>query len=287
MTVRPLLGHAVVGEPQVVLALGALALAYAAGERRRRGASRGNRDRLAFAAGVLVLAVALVGPLHDLAAELFSAHMAQHVLLTAVAPPLLLLGRPGRRLLSLLPAGWMVPAARARRRGRALMRAAGPGTGMALAVTAATLVLWSWHIPVLYEAAVLDPVIHALEHALLLGTGLLFWAEVMRLDRRGSHPYALFALFVAGGSGAALGVLLAFSGRVAYTVHAAGAARFGLTPLEDQQVAAVGMWMGGGFVYVFAAVVVAAHWLATARRGAEPELPAVAAAPPASAGARP
>jgi len=287
VTAPSLLAHTGLGPPQISVALIALVVAYAAGDRRRRRTGRANRDRLAFAGGVLVLAVALASPLHDLAAELFSAHMAQHVLLTAVAPPLLLLGRLGPRLLSLLPAAWVGPAGRARRRGRALLRTGGPGTATVLAVLAATLVLWAWHIPVLYNAAVLDPVIHALEHTLLLGTGLWFWAEIMRLDRRGSHPSALLALFLAGGSGAALGVLLAFSGRVAYTVHAAGAARFGLTPLEDQQVAAVGMWMGGGFVYVFAAVLVTAHWLAAARKGAEPELPAVATRPPAPAGSRP
>jgi len=286
VTVRPLLAHTIAGTPQVFVALGALVVAYTVAEVRRRGEGLGNRDRFPFAGGVLAIAIALAGPLHDLAAELFSAHMAQHVLLTVVAPPLLLLGRPGRRLSSLLPADWIVPVGRAGRRAHTLLLAAGPGTGMVLAVTAATLVLWAWHIPVLYEAAVLDPVVHALEHAMLLGTGLLFWAEVMRLNRRGSHPHALLGLFVAGGSGAALGVLLAFSGRVAYTVHAAGAARFGLTPLEDQQVAAVGMWMGGGLVYVFAAVVVAAHWLAAARNGAEPELPAVATLPTAPAGSR-
>ncbi|HVL28847.1 MAG TPA: cytochrome c oxidase assembly protein [Acidimicrobiales bacterium] len=290
MSGPPLIGHVLLGEPQTLAALALLGLAYAAGEARRRPAAAGRgrrrgrgREPMAFGAGIAVLVAALTGPLHGLADELFSAHMAQHVLLTAVAPPLLLLGRPGRRLLPLLPAGWRSRLGRTRLRARRALATGGTGTGMGLAVASATLVLWAWHLPFLYEAAVRDPAVHALEHALLLGTASWFWAEVIRLDRGGAHQLALFGLFVVGASGAALGVLLAFSGRVAYTVHAAGAARFGLTPLEDQQVAAVGMWMGGGLVYVAAAVVVASHWLA-ASTGGRSELPASAAA---RAGSRP
>ena len=268
MTAPPFLAHAA-GDVPVVIMLTMAAVAYAAGDRRVHRARR-TAESVAFTAGLVVLGGALAGPLADLAGELFAAHMGQHVVLVAVAPPLIVLGRPGPRLLRLLPIAAAARAGRVARLVGRLRAAAGPGPGMAAAVAAGTAALWIWHLPPLYQAAVRQPAIHAVEHTVLLATAGWFWAEVVRLHRRRAHGYALAGLFAAGAAGAALGVLLAFSGRLAYPVHAAGAARFGLSPLEDQQVGAVAMWMGGGLIYVAAAVTVAARWLAAAGTGRKP-----------------
>lgn len=270
------------GEPHVVVGLAAVTAAYiAAGRRSKRRAGAARWEPACFAAGVLVLAVALTGPLDGLAGSLFAAHMAQHVLVTTVAPPLLLLGRPGRRILRLLPTRWSSPAGRLHRRARRLLAAGGPGTGIAAAVAVHVVTVWAWHVPVLYETAVHHRAVHGLEHALFLGSALWFWDEVIRTHRRSTHVYGLIGLFVVGAAGAALGVLLAFSSRVAYPVHAAGAAASGFTSLEDQQIAAVGMWMGGGLVYVAAAVAVTTRWLAagTGHGGLPAAAPVVAGGP--------
>ncbi len=243
-------------EPGVVLPLLLTAAAYLAGVRRvwaRAGSGRGVRrsDVVRFAAGWVVLALALVSPLHALGGALFSAHMAQHELLLAVAAPLLVLGRPGVATAWALPRRWRAPVGRAAyavaRRCRALAAPYGATAAHAAAI-------WLWHAPPVYGLALRSEVAHAAQHASFLGTALLFWWAVLS-PRGRRHPGAgVLALFLTTLHTGALGALLALGTRVLVPHYLTTTAPFGLSPLEDQQLAGLVMWVPGSAAYVAAAL---------------------------------
>jgi cytochrome c oxidase assembly factor CtaG len=211
---------------------------------------------------LLALFVALVSPLHALGEALFSAHMAQHLLLAAVAAPLLVLGAP------LLPLLWALPLPYRRRFHNArwlfLARIAHATRRRLLPIWLLHVAaLWVWHARALYELALRSEVAHAAEHMTLLGTALLFWwaaipANLRERARGGASVPALFALAVQDG---ALGGLLLASRTPWYPAHAPWTAAWGLTPLADQQLAGLLMMLPGDAIYLGAALTLAAAWL--------------------------
>jgi putative membrane protein len=255
-------------EPTVIVPLYLTAWLYTRGVEavwRRAGRGRGIRraEAASFAAGMLVLLVALVSPLDRVAASLFWVHMTQHLLLVAVAAPLLVLGAPQAGL------AWGVPR-RARRsvarwwHGRTGVRAALAWLAAPLpAVVVHVAALLAWHLPAAYDAAVANPWVHALEHATFLGTALVFWYAV--LSRRGSlnatPGLAMLALFAVSTVSGGLAALLTFSPAPWYASHLATTAAWGLTPLEDQQLAGLVMWVPGSVVYVGAVAWLFVRWM--------------------------
>jgi cytochrome c oxidase assembly factor CtaG len=129
-------------------------------------------------------------------------------------------------------------------------------------------VLWAWHVPALYEVALRTPALHAVEHASLLVTAVAFWAVLLR------HPpgavSAMLLLFAATGQSTALGALLTLAAEPSYPGHAHTVAAWELTPLADQQLAGVIMWVVGGMGYLWAALAILARVLVTAIPSALP-----------------
>jgi putative membrane protein len=247
-------------EPWAAVLLGASALCYALGLRRlwsRAGRWRGvgAAQVAAFGSGWLVLALALLSPLDALGARLFAAHMVQHELLMVVAAPLLVLARP------LVAWTWaLAPAARrcagAIARHPAWRRPWRCITAPLPAWLLHALALWGWHLPRFFDAALASDGLHVLQHACFLGTALVFWWSVLGPERPGVALASLFATML---HSAALGALLALSARPWYAAYAAPA--FGLTPLEDQQLGGLVMWVPAGFAYLFAALAIAGRML--------------------------
>ncbi|HEX2079513.1 MAG TPA: cytochrome c oxidase assembly protein [Longimicrobium sp.] len=237
---------------------------------RRSGAGRGIRrwQAACFAAGWATLLLALVSPLHPLGEVLFSAHMAQHELLVAVAAPLLVLGRP------LVPLLWAVPVRWRRAAGgwaksssvRAGWRAVSAPLAAWLLHAAA---LWLWHLPAAYQAALGSAAVHAAQHAAFLGTGLLFWWALFH-GREGRMGYgaAVFYLFATAMHSGALGALLALSPTPWYPAYGGVTAAWGLTPLEDQQLAGLIMWIPAGLSYLVAGLALLAAWMRESERRA-------------------
>ena len=257
-------------EPGIVLALGASALLYAGGLRGlwRTRAGRGIRrwEAVAFAAGWLALAVALVSPLHPLGEALFSAHMAQHELLMVVAAPLLVLGRP------IVPFLWAIPIGWRRALGAAARRPGARGTWRALTAPFAAWLLhgaalWLWHLPGPYTATLDSDAVHTLQHASFLGTALLFWyALVHGREGRLGYGAAVFYLFATAMHSGGLGALLTVARRPWYPELGASTAAWGLTPLEDQQLAGLIMWIPAGASYLIAGLFLMAAWMREAER---------------------
>lgn len=258
---------------QAGILLTILALAYGRGLRtlwRRAGRGRGVRQWQAgaYAAGLTALAAALVSPLDALGLALFSAHMVQHLLLVVVAAPLLVLGRPLGLLL------WALPTSTLRQRAGGWQRLAAirlvwlvlTWPVVAWAVHAA--VLWIWHVPGFYQAALDGPIIHLAEHASFIGTAVLFWWTVIHPASGGAAAYGVsaVAVFTMALQGGMLGALLTFGSTPWYRSYADTAPAWGMTPLHDQQLAGVMMWALAGFVYLAAALALVAAWLRAAER---------------------
>ena len=228
-----------------------------------RGVSR--RQVALYLGGMAALFLALMSPIDGLGEELLSAHMIQHLLLIVVAPPLLVVGTPPTIFL------WVLPMTTRRRVGRWWGRSSllAPvwrwlsGALPAWLIHAAAV--WLWHIPVVYEAAVVDPFVHLLEHASFLLTALLFWHVVLPRDR---SRYLLGALliFTTALHSSILGALMTFSSRVWYPIYVERAPVWGLTALEDQQLAGLLMWIPAGVVYLIAALALIGSWLNAADR---------------------
>jgi cytochrome c oxidase assembly factor CtaG len=204
----------------------------------RRPSDTWRRDAC-FYAGLLTLVVALDSPVDRYADRLFAVHMAQHVLLTMVAPPLLLLGRPWPRSLRALPLGARRRVARALLACRAV---AAPLPAFALF----NGVLLGWHVPALYDLTLRSEPVHVLEHTLFVVTGLLFWAQLVPSSRRPRLSAAQRAAYGVGaiGTGWALALVLAVASHPLYAPYAAlGHRPGGLSALADQQLAAGIMWV--------------------------------------------
>lgn len=194
---------------------------------RRRGGE--GRDHFVAAAGVVLLA-SFVSPLCALSSALFSARVTHHALLVAVAAPLLAVGLPRFRV----------------------------RIGLAPATALHAVVLWTWHAPGPYAWALSHDAAYWLMQATLLGTALAFWAAVRRV---GGTPAAaaLLATFVQTGL---LGALITFAAAPLYLPHIASSALYGLSPLEDQQLAGLIMWAPMAGAYLLAALVLVGRSLA-------------------------
>jgi putative membrane protein len=236
---------------------------------RRAGHGRDAQSRrvVAFCAGWVALIGALVSPLHHLGAQLFTFHMIEHEIVMAIAAPLLALARPSAAFL------WALPRALRRVVGLA-MRAAGARMAWSTITkpTFATIVhgvtIWAWHAPVLFDAAVVNAPLHRLQHVSFLITGLLFWWAMFRRADRGA---ACGHVFVTMLHTSLLGALLTLAPRVLYRVQTAHAADWGLTPLEDQQLAGLVMWIPAGAVYAGAALFLFALWIQRSGKTGGPE----------------
>jgi putative membrane protein len=252
-------------EPAVVTGLLVTGAAYAVGLHAlwgHAGLGRGvsGPQAAAFAAGWLTLALALTSPLHELGESLFSAHMIQHELLMVVAAPLLILGRPVVPFLWAIPIAWR-HAIRSSTHATAVQRfwrwIRHPGVIWLLHA----VVIWGWHLPRLYDASVESSWVHAIQHTSFLMVALLFWWHVFERTRGGeARAWGLVFLVTTAAQTGVLGALLTFATHPLYAVYSATTV-WGVTPLEDQQVAGLIMWIPGGIVYMAAALAVAASWL--------------------------
>jgi putative membrane protein len=213
--------------------------------------------RLLPLAGCCVLAIVLSPPLHELSDRYFSVHMIEHELLMAVAAPLIVLGRPLPMLLWGLPqparrrlVGWTAAAP--------MRRAWRIATGPMLAWSVHTLALWIWHVPLLFETALHDETVHALQHVTFLGAALLYWSSLIANRHDGvGYGTAVLSLFATAMQCGLLGALLTLASVAWYPDYPA---------IEDQQLAGLVMWVPAGIVYTGAGIAFLVAWLKESER---------------------
>ena len=187
-----------------------------------------GRERVFGLAAIGVLIVGFVSPLCALSSALFSARTVHHVLLVAVAAPLIAYALPHRK--------------------------AGP---LALATAGQATIFWLWHAPAAYAWALSSDAAYWLMQVSLLASAAWFWAAV----RRASAPAAVAHLLIAMVAMGLLGALLVFTGQPLYAPHALTTVAWGLSALEDQQLAGLIMWAPAAALYLAAALVRLGRWI--------------------------
>ena len=209
--------------------------------------------------GLIVTAAAVVGPVPALAERHFSAHMAQHLLLTLVAAPLFVLGAPVTTLLRNTHGSTRRALARAARSPLFHLLSHPVVTWLVFA-----LVMWLAHFSPLYEAALDNEFVHAAEHWLFLGAAFLFWSPVIGADpvsgRRLPFPGRLGYLVAALPVQSFLGLAIYSSERPLYDAY---------PDIDDQRAGALIMWIGGDLAFVLALALVVGAWMRADRRDAE------------------
>lgn len=245
-------------DPGVVLSLAIPAALYAIGARRSRGVT--HRQLMFFWSGIISLALALISPLHDLGEALFAAHMTQHEILMLVSAPLLVLSRPLAPMLWALPFEWR----------RALGRASKLTPIAAcwrflinpfIAWLLGAVVLWVWHAPFLFQATLRSDWVHAAQHISFFVSALLFWWSLFFARQMASFGAGVVYIFTTAIHTSILGALLTFSPRIWYPIYAFSTSAWGWTPLEDQQIGGLIMWVPAGVVYLAAGLWLFALWL--------------------------
>ncbi len=251
-------------EPAVLAGLGLTAVLYARGMHRLRARTgrrvdARRREAVSFWAGWVVLAIALVSPLHPLGEALLSAHMVQHELIMVLAAPLLVLGRPLVVSLWGLSPRWRRGAGAVLGGLRRIWR---PISRVEVAWLLHAVAVVGWHSPSLYQATMDSSLMHGLQHTSFLLTALLFWWAVLSgAMLRGRHGAAIMALFATMVYTGGLGALLTLGRTLWYPAYGEAAPLWGLTPLEDQQLAGLIMWVPGGASYLLATVWLVVDWL--------------------------
>jgi putative membrane protein len=251
-------------EPGVVIPITLSAILYSLGVLRlRRSSPRSLRtsDTVYFALGWLALVIALVSPIHPWGSVLFSVHMTQHEILMLIVAPLLVLGRPIVPFLWALPKPAAVSLAHWSKTpvwSHIWRTISNPFVAWAIHA----VVLWSWHIPALFQATLESEFVHALQHASFLFSALLFWWAVIHGRRRAlGFGLAVLYMFTTALHSGLLGALITFANRVWYPAYVSRTGVWGLTPLEDQQIGGLIMWIPAGVVYIVAGLAFFAGWL--------------------------
>lgn len=217
----------------------------------------------AFAVGWLALAGALVSPLHWLGERLLTFHMIEHEILMAISAPLMVIARPIGPLLWGLPK--RLRSLTAKMMKTAPAQAAWKWTsGGTTSTLLHGLAIWVWHAPVFFDAAVANVAVHRLQHLSFFATALLFWWSVFWRSDRGVAAWHLFITML---HTSILGALMTLAPRFLYIARGDFVEGWGLTPLEDQQLAGLVMWIPAGTIYAGAALTLAAVWVATSARG--------------------
>jgi putative membrane protein len=208
-------------------------------------------QRAAFYTALALIFLSLNGWIHDLSDYyLFSAHMVQHLVLTLVAPPLLIMGTPG----------WMLRPALA-------WRGVGP---LARAITTApaaflifNVVLAAWHLPPMYGLAMAHHPVHIAQHlCFMVGATLMWWPVLSPLPElpRLSYPAQMLYLFLLTIPMSIVAVCIVYARSLLYPAYAAAPRIWGITPMQDQMIGALIMWIPGGLFFFVIISVVFFRW---------------------------
>jgi putative membrane protein len=245
-------------DPGVVIPLGICAVLYAAGSRRHFGLT--GVQKACFWAGWFSLTAALLSPLHPLGEVLFWVHMVQHEVLMLVAAPLLVVSRPLVTFLWGLPFEW--------RRTLGRWSKANPVRSSWLWLTAPltawcihALAIWLWHAPALFQATLRSDLIHTAQHLSFFLSALLFWWALFYAHGRRAYGSGVLYIFTTAVHTGILGALLTFAPHVWYPAYSNTTQAWGFTPLQDQQIGGLIMWVPASLVYLAAGLALFAAWM--------------------------
>ena len=207
--------------------------------------------KLSFFASLFVIFAALNGPIHDLSDNyLFSGHMVQHLLLTMLMPPLMLYGVPGWMLRPLL-------------RNRVLQAIAKRITRPIACYLIFNIVIAGWHIPAMYNAAMESHDIHILEHLMFMGAAVLMWwplaSQLPELPRL-AYPGQMLYSFLMTLPMSVVAIYIVMADTVLYPFYSSAPRIMKLSPMEDQLLGGLIMWVPGGLIFMIIMTVVFFKW---------------------------
>jgi putative membrane protein len=256
-------------EPSVIIPILVSTALYGVGTIRMRRRSRGPLGwwpTVSFFSGIAALVIALDSPVHLIGEQLFWVHMTQHELLMLVAAPLLVIGSP------LVPFLWALPPPLREALGHAPKTKLWRATWIAVSSAGAAWIihavaLWVWHAPALFEAALDNESVHALQHICFLGSALLFWWTLIR-GRHGRLGYgaAIIYVFTTAAHNSVLGALLTFAPHAWYRTYLTTSQAWSLSPLEDQQLGGLIMWVPAGTLLLIVGIALLAAWIGESQR---------------------
>lgn len=237
-------------------------------------------QRLAWFGAMLSLVIALFSPLDAMGGALFSAHMVQHLILFIVTPWLLAYARPGLGMWWGLPDSSRSGVGSGIGKSRIVRFLHAASQSPAAIVMVFTGVLWLWHTPALYDAALRSDFLHAVEHISFMAGAYFLWSWLVAVQtgrgRRGGsrHGLAILIVFATVMQSGLLGAILTFAGTPLYEMHEAYTRSWGLSVLEDQQLAGLIMWVPMGLTFTLIALLLFRAWLIASDKqadGAEPQ----------------
>ncbi|MFT5195632.1 MAG: putative membrane protein [Cellvibrionaceae bacterium] len=263
--------------PVFIFVLVALAVLYSIGWMRLRKRSKNQNlvpiwKLVAYLVAIVTLLLALLSFIDILGASLFYFHMIQHLMLTAIAGPLIMLADPMPITLWGLPRGVRKAVGRGlskilhkdSRWREPLKNATSPGVSFVVMV----VLLWGWHDPYLYNLALTNPLIHDLEHIAFFYSSVIYWWHVTgagpRIRPIMSRPKRIVYLFGGVPSTFVPGVSIAFAGNILYTYYLTAPpapAPFFLPVLDDQIIGGIIMWVPGSMMFFIGALVLIGRWL--------------------------
>ncbi len=243
-------------EPSIILGLVLLCgiYLYGVGPLRRRfgwASEIDKRQMMLFLSGAFVIFIALASPLDEIGDRyLFGAHMVQHLLLTLVMPPLVLLGTPGWLLRPLLE--WRLIAFLTRSITKPIP-----------AYLLFNVIFAAYHVPTLYDLSLQNNTFHIFVHLLLMATAVITWLPILSpLEELPRLPYShqILYLFFQAIPPTILGAVITFAESVLYPTYLNAPRVFGISAIEDQQAAGLIMWVPGSTIYLFALTIVFFKW---------------------------
>jgi putative membrane protein len=247
------------GEPSIhwstVIGLAVVALLYwtRAHFVRRAAPARAPAvlQQLSFGFALVVIFASLNGPIHDLSDYyLFSAHMVQHLLLTLVAAPLMVLGTTGEMLRPLIRHPRVFPAARFI-------------TRPAICFASFNVIIAFWHLPFAYNAAMASHDVHIFQHLTLIATSVLMWwpliSPLPELPRL-AYPGQMLYCFLMVVPMSVMAIYIAMADTLLYPAYAAAPRMWGISPMMDQHIGGLIMWIPGGLFFYGIMTVVFFRW---------------------------
>jgi putative membrane protein len=239
-----------------IIALGAL-YSWRLRAAERAGEAPTRAQRLAFGFGLVVLFATLNGPIHDLSdSYLFSAHMVQHLLLTMLVTPLLVVG---------LSRGILRPV---------LARPALSAIARRLTTGAAGFVIFNvtliaWHLPPLYNLAMADHGVHIVQHLCFLAASVpMWWPLLSRVPELPplSRPLQMLYICLLMIPMSLVGMIVTYADEVLYPAYESAPRMWGLSPHQDQLIGGLIMWIPGSFIYIALLTVVFFTWAGEAEK---------------------
>jgi cytochrome c oxidase assembly factor CtaG len=211
--------------------------------------------------GWFSLLIALNSPIHSLGESLFWVHMIQHEVLLLISAPLFVVGNLYQAALAAFPQKFSKELGGVLRETglhSAFLFFSRPLPAWCLGAAG----LWIWHVPLLFDATLRSDAIHAAQHLTFLSTSFFFWVALLAAaTRRAAHGISILYLFATAIQTTFLGVLMTYSARPWYSPYVFTAPQFGYSPLEDQQIGGLIMWIPAGAVFTAIALALVPAWL--------------------------